>query len=72
MPWVAKLIPNQCGWSEFVKAIQKAKALIGGVIKEHKETLDLENHRDFMDVYLNEVKNTTDQSSSFYMESGGK
>ena len=40
--------------------------LIQPLIETHKSTLDEENVRDFMDLYLKEVNNTSGQTSSFY------
>ena len=39
-------------------------------INEHKESLDSENPRDFMDVYLSQVENTKDPNSSFHGKRG--
>jgi len=39
-------------------------------IEKHKETLDRNDPRDFTDLALIEIENTTDESSSFYGEKG--
>ena len=39
-------------------------------IKEHQRTLDSDNVRDFVDLMLVEIQNTTDPSSSFYGKTG--
>ena len=41
-------------------------------ITEHKRTLDPENIRDFVDLMLLEIDNTTDKESSFYGETGNQ
>lgn len=40
-------------------------------INEHKETIQQDNSRDFIDVYLQEINKTTDTSSSFYGPAAG-
>jgi len=41
-------------------------------ITAHKETHVPGKARDFLDVYLDEIKKTTDEASSFYGTVGGK
>ena len=47
---------------------------IRGLIKphlvSHKKTLDPDNIRDFMDLYLTEIQNTTDSKSTMYGKKG--
>ena len=46
------------------------KNVISPVIAEHHKNLDEDNLQDFMDVYLTEIKKTTDPQSSFYQKRG--
>ena len=39
-------------------------------IEEHKRTYNEDNHRDFLDLMLSEIKRTTDPLSSFYGKTG--
>ena len=39
-------------------------------ILKHKETLDVNEPRDYIDMVLAEIENTTDPSSSFYGQEG--
>jgi cytochrome P450 len=39
-------------------------------IDTHKSSIDPDNSRDMMDLYLNEIENTNDVNSSFYKETG--
>ncbi len=39
-------------------------------LKDHKESLDPDNPRDFMDTYLTEIGKTNDATSSFYKKKG--
>ena len=48
----------------FVDGANKAQ------INEHKSMMDPDNIRDMIDVYLNEIENTTDPDSSFYRDRG--
>jgi methyl farnesoate epoxidase/farnesoate epoxidase len=44
--------------------------LIGESVSFHQETIQEDSPRDFLDVYLNEVKKTKDPNSSFHGEDG--
>ena len=44
--------------------------IIAPSMDEHKKSMDSENPRDFMDVYLTQVKNTNDTNSSFHGKKG--
>ena len=44
--------------------------IIAPSMDEHKKSMDSENPRDFMDVYLTQVKNTSDTNSSFHGKKG--
>ena len=45
-------------------------ALIKPHLVSHKKTLDPDNIRDFMDLYLTEIQNTTDPKSTMYGKKG--
>lgn len=51
-------------------AFKKMEAFVNPYIKEHQRTLDADNVRDFMDVWLLEVQKTTDPKSCFYGQLG--
>ena len=44
--------------------------LVRPVINEHEKNYDEDHLQDFMDVYLAEIKKTTDPKSSFYQKRG--
>ena len=46
--------------------------MIGPYISEHKRTLDKDNIRDFVDLALVEIDDTTDPESGFFDEKGSK
>ena len=54
-----------------IQTLNKMKILVEQYVEEHKSTLDKDNIRDFIDVYLVEIqKHQTDAESSFYQERG--
>lgn len=46
--------------------------IIQEIVEQHKETLQEDSFRDFIDVYLAEIQATTDSESVFYKQEGGK
>ena len=54
----------------FEDALSGLSTLINGQIKEHKDTRDKETIRDMMDLFLNEIEETSDPNSSFYGQKG--
>ena len=46
------------------------KKLIRPFIDEHMETVDHDSPRDYMDIYLTNIQNTTDPNSSFHGKRG--
>ncbi len=51
-------------------AYKEVNNFIEPFIKEHQDTLDFDNIRDFTDRMLLEIKKTSDPSSSFYGKKG--
>ena len=45
-------------------------ALMQSTVRDHEETIDMNEPRDFTDSALLEIQRTTDPSSSFYRDSG--
>jgi len=71
-PQLGKLFPNWSGWARLVASKIPRTALFSRIIEEHSTTLQEENPRDFVDVYLKEVRRTNSRESSFYSSRGGK
>ena len=46
--------------------------IIRAIVEQHKETIQGDSFRDFIDVYLAETQRTTDPESVFYKQEGGK
>jgi len=70
-PKVAKFFPNWSGWNYLLKTIAPRHKLFEETIHEHQRTISEGHPRDFIDVYLQEVKKTDDPSSSFHKSAGG-
>ena len=69
-PWVAQLWPSFLGRDEDIKINREIMNMMKTSIKNHKETLDTNEPRDYIDKYLIEIQNTKDPSSSFFGDKG--
>merc|ERR1711997_1221692 len=69
-PWITKIYPKAFGRDETLSVNHDIQDLMIESIKQHQQTLDLRDPRDFTDSMLIEISKTTDKSSSFYGESG--
>ena len=58
------------GFEELQSIMTEINALIKPHLVSHKKTLDPDNIRDFMDLYLTEIQNTTDPKSTMYGKKG--
>ena len=55
-----------------MNVINSTYDFVRGFAEEHRKTVDFDNPRDLIDVYLKEINSTTDKDSSFYKEEGGR
>ncbi|ODM89554.1 Methyl farnesoate epoxidase [Orchesella cincta] len=69
-PFLRHIAPGFFGWTEWVKSLQSYSELTNQAIENHARNLDPNNPQDFIDHYLVEMQDTTDQSSTFYRENG--
>ena len=69
-PWIAQLWPSFLGRDEDIKISREVMNMMKTSIKNHKETLDTNEPRDYIDKYLIEIQNTKDPSSSFFGDKG--
>ncbi|ODM92571.1 Methyl farnesoate epoxidase [Orchesella cincta] len=67
-PFLRFIAPGYFGWTNFVNACDKFNSLIDSAIKTHAEKLDTNNHHDFIDHYLVEMRKCKDPNSSFYQQ----
>ena len=54
-------------WKE---ALSRLENILQEQVEQHKSTIDEDNPRDMMDLFLNEIKKTNDSESSFFQERG--
>ena len=57
-------------WNVIIDLFDDIKKLVADPIAAHKPQLDIDNPRDFIDVYLGHVQSQTDSNSSFYGSRG--
>ena len=55
--WINKMFPSLTGYKERVEVFTDQKTYIKEIIEEHKKSIDKDNPRDFIDVYLIEMQN---------------
>ena len=58
------------GWVIVDPILKSLKNILEAQVEEHKSTFDEDNPRDMMDLFLNEIKKTSDTESSFFQERG--
>ena len=61
---------KKVGLDTWKYALEHIGSILEDQVKEHKVTIDDDSARDMMDLYLNEIENTTDPDSSFFQERG--
>ena len=72
-PFLRKLFPKWTGFDVLKRGYHGVYDFLEKEIKDHKEKLDIDNPKDFIDAYLVEMKRKTDEgdiSSSFFEEKG--
>eukprot|EP00093_Oithona_nana_P007338 07338.XXX_25634_23310_1 [CDS] Oithona nana genome sequencing. len=57
-------------WHVIIDLFDDIKKLVADPIAAHKPQLDIDNPRDFIDVYLGHIQSQTDSNSSFYGSRG--
>ncbi|ODN01944.1 Farnesoate epoxidase [Orchesella cincta] len=66
MKWLKHIAPEFCGYNGIRRMFADLAEFVSKTIQEHKNTFQEDSPRDFIDVYLKEIKSTTDPSSSFH------
>lgn len=70
-PKLGKLFPKLTGYDFVMEAVLKYRNIAVEHIERHLKEINYEvSPRDFIDVYLQEIKATTDPTSSFYKDAG--
>ena len=69
-PWLAKVFPGLFNFDYATKCLVDVSDMMEENILKHKETLDANAPRDFIDMMLIEIENTTDPGSSFHGQLG--
>jgi cytochrome P450 len=59
-PWIRHVLPWLSGYNKLLEAVDGTKDLFKIQIQEHEKTLNEDNPRDFIDMYLIEMKKNTD------------
>jgi cytochrome P450 len=67
-PWLRHIFPKWTGYTNVAKVLDENREMFTTAVKEHSAAFDENDLKDFIDVYLAEVKQTTDPNSSFYGE----
>ncbi|ODM89491.1 Methyl farnesoate epoxidase [Orchesella cincta] len=70
LPWLRHVFPEGSGYNAARRVLEGWKTFLEGTVKEHKEQFHEGNLKDFIDVYLAEVRKTTDKKSYFYGQLG--
>ncbi|KAJ6636179.1 Cytochrome P450 2L1 [Pseudolycoriella hygida] len=70
MPWLAKLFPERTGFNNLLEAVKDLRNEFHILIKKRQATHSKDVLNDFLDFYLTEIEETTDEGSSFYKEEG--
>jgi len=71
IPWFAKYFPKLSGYDRQLRDIPEILAFLKKPIDYHEKTFEDGVHRDFLDVYLQETKNTKDTDSPFHASNSG-
>merc|ERR1712127_323347 len=69
-PWIAKIYPKFLERNKSLEINNDVMKMMRKVVKDHEESIDHNDPRDFTDKMLTEIHQTTDPSSSFYEDFG--
>ncbi|OXA48871.1 methyl farnesoate epoxidase [Folsomia candida] len=72
-PIIKTIAPNLSGWNEYLKEMLEATNFIRKFVTKRLKNptvTDSQEAEDFTDVYIKEIKETTDKESSFYQNRG--
>ena len=69
-PKLCKIFPKITGYQDFKVAYEEVAKFFQAAYQEHLETFDKDNPRDFIDAYINKMKE--DEASGFQSSFAGK
>ncbi|ODM91126.1 Methyl farnesoate epoxidase [Orchesella cincta] len=69
-PFLRHIAPKYFGWTAWTTFGRQLFRVNGKAVKKHSKELDADNPKDFIDVYLLKIRETTDPTSSFYQNNG--
>ena len=64
-PWIRHVLPSLSGYNKWLEGVDGTKDLFKIQIQEHEKTLNANNPRDFIDIYLIEMKMNPDPEFNF-------
>ena len=67
---IISIFKTKLGLDAWENAVQDLASILREQIEEHKSSFDPDYARDMMDLFLNEIEQTTNEKSSFYKETG--
>lgn len=67
-PWLKHIFPGISGYNAVRQVLDDNRILFEKTVEEHKKNFDENDLKDFIDVFIAEMKKTTDTSSMFYGE----
>ena len=69
--WINQMFPGITGYGDKVEVLNEQKDYVMDIIDEHKKSIDINNPRDFIDVYLMEMNKQTTKQVEFNQEELG-
>ncbi|CAL8110137.1 unnamed protein product [Orchesella dallaii] len=69
-PWLKDWFPKLSGWEEYMKCMPLSYEFLSKFVKDRLAAYDGGEPEHFTDVFINEIRRTTDPNSSFYKERG--
>ncbi|KAK8744986.1 hypothetical protein OTU49_000388, partial [Cherax quadricarinatus] len=67
-PPLRHILPKSSNFHRFMDALFSVKKFIKRSVEKHKSSLDPDNLRDFMDIYINEINNNKNEKCTTFTE----
>lgn len=72
LPTLSQMFPRLSGWKAYAESFQTTQAFINVYCETRLQAHVKGYLNDFTDAYIENMRNTTDETSSFYKEEGGE